>query len=377
MKWKKFYILSLAFLPALFVLLCSQKVSADTQVFNYSSAAVEFYTDQQRTATVNLPWSVNPGYNKFWLNSTHADNNSFSGQKLSYLSGRAVLEFNAVGILPDGTTENLNDIYICEFNSNQLRYDINDGPSNQCLGSAVVVNSDNTRSQQTDIRVFLHWNSVTNRARLYFDFAFATEADKEISFIQFGFYANDGYDLLSRTSNWVNVPLFSVYDFRTSIDAYETPPSGADIANDLLQQQIGQNGVMISQNDEIINSLQSQSQQQQDQYDEEKQEESEREESGNESADQMAGVFSFSIQNPFTALFGAFTSGNTCVNIPTIAAMTNSDNTQYCPWFPASVRNVLTPVLSMFSMILIFGFIISWLNGNDANGSITIKGGIK
>lgn len=357
MKWKKFYILSLAFLPVLFALLCSQNVSA-SDLTTYSQASVNFYSDSQHTATVNLPWTVNPGYNSFYLNDVYFNNNDYNNTKLAYINGRIVME-----IRPN-TTE---DFYVCGRDASIYWSDT--AMSGYCLGKIAVVYSDNTHTEVVDIPVYFTQPS-NGRFNIFFDFNTALEASKQISFIQYRFYASSGYDVISRNTPWYNYQLMILVEGRSSIAVYETPPSGVDISNDLLQEQIGQNDVMIAQNDEIIDSLQSQSQQQQEQYDEEKQEETQREESGNESADEMAGVFSFSVQNPFTALFGAFTSGNTCVSIPTIAAMINSDNTQYCPWFPASVRNVLTPVLSMLSMMVIFGFVVKWLNGSGLNGRL-------
>ena len=171
--------------------------------------------------------------------------------------------------------------------------------------------------------------------------------------------------LYSGSDSFVKINSIS-YDATTSSD----PTIG------YLQQQIDQNQTIINQNQTIINEQQAttdaineQTQQEQDQYDQEKQEESEREQSGNEDADQMSGIFQFSIPNPFLPILSMFTDGGSCVSIPTIASMVGSDNTQFCPWFPASVRNVLTPVIGLSSSIILFGFIISWLTGST-RGSV-------
>lgn len=121
-------------------------------------------------------------------------------------------------------------------------------------------------------------------------------------------------------------------------------------------------------------AINNQAQQEQDRYDKDKQEESDRENQGKDDADSAKGMFSFSFLNPFVGIFELFNPSG-CVQIPTIAGMVGSDDTTYCPWFPASVINILTPVLGMASMMLLFGFVVGWLNGNDVDGSISVKGG--
>lgn len=156
-----------------------------------------------------------------------------------------------------------------------------------------------------------------------------------------------------------------------------------NIDDALLQTQIQQNSTIINQNSQIIqgqqaqtDAINAQTQAQNNQYNQEKQEEAQREESAQDSADQLGGMFNFTVPNPVAGLLGMFSPPDGCVNIPIISSMVRSTDTQYCPWFPASVRNILTPVIGLISVVFIFGFIVAWLNGNDANGSITIKGGI-
>lgn len=141
------------------------------------------------------------------------------------------------------------------------------------------------------------------------------------------------------------------------------------IANAIAQQQL-----QAQQNANDI--AQRQLDWERQQYESEKREESQREQSAQDSADQLGGMFNFTVPNPVAGLLGMFSPPDGCVNIPIIASMVGSTDTQYCPWFPASVRNILTPVIGLISVVFIFGFIVAWLNGNDANGSITIKGGI-
>lgn len=82
---------------------------------------------------------------------------------------------------------------------------------------------------------------------------------------------------------------------------------------------------------------------------------------------QLVNLFNFNFTNPFAPLFQLFTDGNDCVDIPIIAGMLGSTETQYCSWFPASVKNILTPVLGLSSLMLVFGFAVRWLGSSSGN----------
>lgn len=115
-----------------------------------------------------------------------------------------------------------------------------------------------------------------------------------------------------------------------------------------------------------IEAINEQTQQQEDQYNQEKEEESQREDEMDGQASQAESMFSFTFLNPFIGIFELFNDSG-CVSIPTIAGMVGSDETTYCPWFDSSVRNILTPVFGLSSMILLFGFAVRWLgSGGDA-----------
>ena len=121
-----------------------------------------------------------------------------------------------------------------------------------------------------------------------------------------------------------------------------------------------------------IDAINEQTQQEQDQYEQEKEEENQREDEMDGQASQAESMFSFTFLNPFIGLFELFNDSG-CVAIPTIAGMVGSDQTTYCPWFDSSVRNILTPVFGLSSMILLFGFVIYWLRGDSSD--ILYKGG--
>ncbi len=132
-------------------------------------------------------------------------------------------------------------------------------------------------------------------------------------------------------------------------------PSAPDYSDNL-------NDINNSLND-VNNSINNQTQQDKEQYDSEKKEENDRENAGKEDADTAQGIFNFNILNPFAPLFEMFNPGG-CINIPTLSDWLHTEDKQICPWFPAKVVNIVTPVLSISSMMLLFGFVVKWLNGS-------------
>lgn len=111
-------------------------------------------------------------------------------------------------------------------------------------------------------------------------------------------------------------------------------------------------------------AINAQTKQDKDQYDQEKQEEAEREESAKSDANGLAGIFNITILNPFAGIWEIFNSGG-CTSIPTISAWLGSEDTTYCSWWPQSIRATLTPVFSLASMMLLFGFVMRWLGGSS------------
>lgn len=95
----------------------------------------------------------------------------------------------------------------------------------------------------------------------------------------------------------------------------------------------------------------------------------------------LINIFSFNTINPLSGFFELFSDAQSCRSIPILANMlgvNDPDNFVYCSWFPAHVRNVLTPVIGMMSTILLFGFFVSWLKGSGpvfTDHTYNIKGG--
>lgn len=89
----------------------------------------------------------------------------------------------------------------------------------------------------------------------------------------------------------------------------------------------------------------------------------------------LMGMFNFNLFNPFISIFGLFTSGEDCVNVPIFASMIHSDNPQVCPWFPGWVRNITTPVMSIVSTMLLFGFMLRWVRSSSSDFSPDSSGG--
>lgn len=125
---------------------------------------------------------------------------------------------------------------------------------------------------------------------------------------------------------------------------------------------------------QIKDEIQQGNQAEQDRYDQEKQEESEREESAKNDGNSLAGIFNISILNPFAGIWEIFNPGG-CTSIPTISSWLHSEDTQYCSWWPQSIRATLTPVFSLASMVILFGFVVRWLGGgNGISGNFMVPG---
>lgn len=84
-------------------------------------------------------------------------------------------------------------------------------------------------------------------------------------------------------------------------------------------------------------------------------------------AQSAAGLLSFSGFNVpwiFSAWFNLFIN-NDCVNIPILAGMLHTNNSQVCsPWYGSGVREILTPIFSMLASLLAFGFVVRWLSNS-------------
>lgn len=93
--------------------------------------------------------------------------------------------------------------------------------------------------------------------------------------------------------------------------------------------------------------------------------------------DSLISLFGFGFLNPFRPMFDLFSNQNTCAQIPTIAGMLHSEETQVCPWFPANVRAIVTPVVGLSSMMLLFGFAVRWLGASSGNFFEDVGSGVE
>lgn len=88
----------------------------------------------------------------------------------------------------------------------------------------------------------------------------------------------------------------------------------------------------------------------------------------NAEANASSQDFNFSIPNPFQSWFGGF-SDSECANIPNLAVWLHSEETRVCTPWPASVRTVMTTIVTGLCMLLLFTFIINWVKKNDTGGN--------
>lgn len=81
----------------------------------------------------------------------------------------------------------------------------------------------------------------------------------------------------------------------------------------------------------------------------------------------LSHLFSFDFLNPFAGLFNLFSDNSSCASIPTLSGMLNAQESQVCPWFDSTTRNIVTPVLGLSSMMLLVGFVVRWLGSSSGN----------
>ena len=166
--------------------------------------------------------------------------------------------------------------------------------------------------------------------------------------------------IFNTTLLFSDVPEFNLNYFDISnIEFYSDPNT------QFLNNLVVQNQTIINQNNQLNNSINNQTEQQNQQFQQNKQEEKDREDKGKNDSKKLGSIFSFTVMNPFSPIFDLFAGGG-CRPIPTIGKMLNKPNATYCPWFPNNIRSILTPVLGISAMMLIFGFVIRWLNNSGA-----------
>lgn len=88
----------------------------------------------------------------------------------------------------------------------------------------------------------------------------------------------------------------------------------------------------------------------------------------------LSHLFNFDMLNPFQQVFNMFSDSSACHHIPIVAGMLNVADDEYCPWFPATVRQILTPVVSISATMLLFGFFVRFLKSSSGNDTIDTGG---
>lgn len=88
----------------------------------------------------------------------------------------------------------------------------------------------------------------------------------------------------------------------------------------------------------------------------------------------LSHLFDFQMFNPFAPIFNMFSDQSECHHIPTLASWLKVEDDTYCPWFPAMVRNVTTPIIGIASTMLLFGFFVRFLKSSSGNDTIDSGG---
>lgn len=189
-------------------------------------------------------------------------------------------------------------------------------------------------------------------------------------------------DLYVNVGNWVGVAGVSTSNIESSLRDILAAINSADIdsAGIISSIQAGNNQAHQDANNQIdatnktTEAINNQANKEQDRYEQDKQEEADREEQGNEDANKLGSLFTFNVLNPFIGIFGMFLPSSNCASIPTLARLLHLDNSTVCSWFPNDVRNIVTPVVSLSSSMLLFGFIVRWLDKGNLSGGIELHG---
>lgn len=88
----------------------------------------------------------------------------------------------------------------------------------------------------------------------------------------------------------------------------------------------------------------------------------------NDNGDTATGSWDDAQENlQFSAPTGLFSwlwslgSVDDCVQIPVLASLLHSTESQYCSWYPTSIRSIISPIINIFIICLMSGFVFSWL----------------
>lgn len=180
--------------------------------------------------------------------------------------------------------------------------------------------------------------------------------------------------------------MFATESYRiTSVVFWKVNNSGAsnqDIINSINSQSQAlsdiNNGIQDTNDklDDVNDNLQDlRSSQEQanddanDRYEDEKDTISGNGQDAQDSADSLD--MSFGVPWILSAWYSLFIDSN-CASIPTIKSWIHSTETQVCSPWPSAVRSTLTPIFSVLSGLLLFGFVIRWLKGGMFNNSIEV-----
>lgn len=111
----------------------------------------------------------------------------------------------------------------------------------------------------------------------------------------------------------------------------------------------------------VQNSIDQSNQDANDRYEDEKDTINDNGDNANSSWTDNADNLKF---QPPTFLFNWFWSLGTtdqCIDISTLDSLIHSNETQYCSWYPNNIRSIISPIINIFLVCFISGFIIKWL----------------
>lgn len=98
-----------------------------------------------------------------------------------------------------------------------------------------------------------------------------------------------------------------------------------------------------------------------DRYQDEKNTINDNGDTANDSWDDAQENLTFSAPTGLFSWLWSLGSVDDCVQIPVLASLLHSTESQYCSWYPTSIRSIISPIINIFIICLMSGFVFSWL----------------
>lgn len=301
---------------------------------------------------------INSGTGVMYVN---ADNNAYLNCYNACYISQNTDSTNTVGLryiyssIPNGTYYSDN-IWQLDF----VLWKVNASQSLHAVVNSIYVNSNHYRLVSVDYDMFDTNTAVIHVYIKMNDTFTASGSSLEIKSNQPGSTFIVMLDPSERISysGWSLWKIESVnYDNSDIVSAIQSQPNYTNNLN-----TINNNINSVNSNlNQVNNSINQSNQDANDRYEDEKDTINDNGDNANSSWTDNADNLKF---QPPTFLFNWFWSLGTtdqCIDISTLASLIHSNETQYCSWYPNNIRSIISPIINIFLVCFISGFIIKWL----------------